>query len=431
MNKVDYIKEAMRQLTNTTHYEELPNNILNQITKEINNFIELIHKHGHITKEDKEALTTHYPRLPCLYLLPKIHKTEVPGRPIVSATQGPTDYISAFIDFHIKPLVKSIPSYIRDTTDFLNKINSISIGLDDFLVTMDVSSLYTNIPHHDGIAAIREALNKRIDQTPHTWILLRLVHFVLNKNFFEFNGKFYLQKMGTAMGTKMAPNYANLFMQSIEEKLLNSSHLKPKAWYRFIDDIWFVWPHSEADLLKFIGLANNLHPTIKFTYEYSLTEISFLDVLVKKTGNGIVTTLYTKPTDAHLYLNYHSCHPVTQKKSIPYSQALRIRRICSNLQEYDIHSQRLIQYLAARGYPLKITKQAVARARILDRTTLLQPIDRSSVSNSLTIITTHHPHNPLNSSNIKKHWEILGLHRDTTHIYTRNVFPWPTSAIYR
>ena len=67
MDKTKYIQEAMHQLNNTDHYSEVPNNILTKITKEINEFITLIQKHGHISQQDKEALTTQYPRLPCLY----------------------------------------------------------------------------------------------------------------------------------------------------------------------------------------------------------------------------------------------------------------------------------------------------------------------------------------------------------------------------
>ena len=78
-----------------------------------------MHKNGHISDLEKKALITLHPRTPIMYLLPKIHKENRPGRPIVSAILSPTERTSAFVDLHLKPLVKLIPSYIQDTTDFI------------------------------------------------------------------------------------------------------------------------------------------------------------------------------------------------------------------------------------------------------------------------------------------------------------------------
>ena len=86
------------------------------------------------------------------YILLKLHKTENPGRPIVSSNIHPPERISQFVDYHINPLVSTLDSHIKDTTDFLNKLSNLgNLPNDAILVTLDVSSLYTNISHNQGI----------------------------------------------------------------------------------------------------------------------------------------------------------------------------------------------------------------------------------------------------------------------------------------
>ena len=83
-----------------------------------------------------------------LYLLPKIHKPNVSGPPIIFGCGSPTDRLSAFVDFYLQPIVQTLPSYIKDTNDFLRKNFAIPTPLTTgtILATIDVKSLYTNIP---------------------------------------------------------------------------------------------------------------------------------------------------------------------------------------------------------------------------------------------------------------------------------------------
>ncbi|XP_063403776.1 uncharacterized protein LOC134687402 [Mytilus trossulus] len=148
---------------------------------------------------------------------------------------------------------------------------------DTTLVSMDVISLYTNIPHDDGIDACKEVWNSRPVKYPPTECLVKILTLVLKKNNFTFDGDHYLQVNGTAMGTKMAPSYANIFMGKLKKQLLETSIEKPLSWFRFIDDVDMKWNKSDEDLDTFITHANNIHPSIKFTHEKSKPKIAFLD----------------------------------------------------------------------------------------------------------------------------------------------------------
>ena len=120
-------------------------------------------------------------------------------------------------------------------------MRNIQLDPEDLLVTIDVSSLYTNIPHTEGIAAINRMMEEIGTDTLLKMFISNLAHQVLTKNYFSFNGILYEQIQGTAMGTRMAPNYAIIFMHYLDTNFL-SNHLKqPKIWLRFNDDIFRIW----------------------------------------------------------------------------------------------------------------------------------------------------------------------------------------------
>ena len=170
------------------------------------------------------------PKLGRFYLLPKIHRRlhNVPGRPVISNSGFFTENISAFLEYHLKPLSQKVKSFIKDTNDFLKKVNELRDLPDEYILcTIDVVGLYPNIPHKEGLEAIRKALNKREDQNISTGSLILLAECVLKNNVFELNMRYFKQLNGTAIGTKFAPLYAILFMGYLEDKILNSFVEKP------------------------------------------------------------------------------------------------------------------------------------------------------------------------------------------------------------
>ena len=149
---------------------------------------------------------------------------------------------------------------------------------------MDVTSLYTNIPQREGITTVCHAYEEFHQGNPPvpTRLLSEMLSPILLESLFQFNEKDYLQTHGTAMGTKMAVAFANIFMAKIEKEILRQSSIKPIFWKRFIDDVISVWDTSRNEIEEFLLKANNVHPTIKFTAEISETETTFLDIQIQQ-----------------------------------------------------------------------------------------------------------------------------------------------------
>ena len=108
-------------------------------------------------------------------------------------------------------------------------------------------------------------------------------------------------------------------MVELEEEILREAECKLYLWWRYIDDIFFLWKHGEEKLKSFIDNINNMHVTITFTADWSKTSINFFDVTISIAEGIIENDTYVKPPDSHQYLLSSSCHPFHCKKRIPYT----------------------------------------------------------------------------------------------------------------
>ena len=260
-------------------------------------------------------------------------------------------------------MVRQLQSYVEDTPDLLRIFQLENEHgpqpSNSFPVTVDVTALYTNIPTYGpigGLQAFQKALEKRTMEEKSIFpshFLIDLLKTVLDGNIFEFNGQLWKQQIGTAMGTKVAPTYACLFMGWLEELILNkwsnqNPSLKPYLWRRYIDDILFIWHGSTEELSDFLDFINRQHPYVKFTatYDIKTRSIPFLDMKIQINDDGFIETdLHKKDSARVQYLLPSSCHPGHITKNIPYSLAYRLRRICSSEDSFQIRLEQLRQDL--------------------------------------------------------------------------------------
>ena len=179
-------------------------------------------------------LTPNPPRIPVFFTLTKIHKPTLVGRPIISGCDGPTERLSSFVEKLLQPIAQIQDSYLKDTTHFIRFIESTRVPRNAFLVSMDVTSLYTNIPQEEGITIVCNAYEDVHANNPPiaTNFLREMLSLILKENTFQFNGKDYLQ----THGTKMAVAFANIDLYGIYRK--GDLKAEPLTWKRFIDDVF-------------------------------------------------------------------------------------------------------------------------------------------------------------------------------------------------
>ena len=183
---------------------------------------------------------------------------------------------------------------------------------------------------------------------------------------------------------------------------------------RYIDDIFLIWTHGEQslkDFLKFCdeySTSKKMKSKIRYESSSSTESVNFLDVEVKIKGNKIQTSLYTKPTDAHLYLNAKSCHPDHVIKNIPKGQLIRVRRICSEDKDYDVHANQMKSFFLSRGYTEKHLIRAIGDVRRMKRSDLLNKNKDSPREDPHSILVcTWHPKLRKLPSILNQNYDIL------------------------
>lgn len=365
LDREQYIFEVERQLNDSAYYRKLDNPIYLDTIKPVTHIIDSLLRSKYINdKQHKYLIGEDEPKPRRFYILPKIHKDPTtwtipfkipPGRPIVSDCGSETYYTAEFLDHFLNPLSTKHPSYIKDTYHFVETIKSLKVPHECLLFSMDVKSLYTNIPIVDGILCIKNTLDKFPDPTRPDRQILQLLDINLTKNDFVFNNQFYLQIKGTAMGKKFAPAYANIYMAQWEEEVFSKCQIKPLKYFRYLDDIWGIWPGSHTEFLQFMSTLNSHNPSIQLTYEINNTTIDFLDTTTYKGQDFLSTSIldikvFFKGTDTHALLFKDSFHPNHTYEGLVKSQILRFNRICTNKIDFKEATRILFQALLNRGY---------------------------------------------------------------------------------
>ncbi|XP_054260153.1 uncharacterized protein LOC128984810 [Macrosteles quadrilineatus] len=157
------------------------------------------------------------------------------------------------------------------------------------------------------------------------------------------------------MGSPLSPIFANIFMEEFEQKALASARLKPRIWWRYVDDTFVVFPHGDDKLNEFLEHLNRVSSSIKLTMEVeSQNKLPFLDVCVEKHLNSLRSSVYRKKTHTGQYLNFQSNHQISVKEGVAYSLFDRAKSICSNQDELKDEIKKVEQDLASNGYPRSI-----------------------------------------------------------------------------
>ena len=167
------------------------------------------------------------------------------------------------------------------------------------------------------------------------------------------------------MGTRMAPSYANLFMDRFERAFLAQEPLQPLVWKRYIDDIICIWRGTRNELETFLARLNTAHRTLRFMWSISNERIEFLDLNIFKgrrfnTNRHLDISTHFKKTNIFQYLHFSSSHPRSVFKGLVKGEAIRFLRSNTDLHTYNKTINKFREHLFFRNYPKNFVDRILA-----------------------------------------------------------------------
>ena len=312
-------------------------------------------KENKISNELYEELKPVGSQPPRLYGLAKVHKPEMPLRPIVSMPGSAYHKIAKKVAWWLSRVPEC--TIQTSTKKVADSLKDIVLSEDEELISFDVTSLYTNVPVIESIEYCADLLFKTVHMQfldKETFITLAKLS-CCNVVFSTHNG-YYTQKDGLAMGSPPAPHLANGWLSKFDKTIQGDSAL----YERYMDDI--ICSAKSDDIDVRLDMVNNLHPNLHFTFEKeNASSIAFLDMLITNNRGSLSSKWFRKPTDTGLTLNYHALAPKKYKRSVVCSFVHRIYRASSSWLNFDNGLNEAMQILEKNQYPPSFVMPIVKR----------------------------------------------------------------------
>lgn len=402
-NKEIHITPADKNLglciLNTSHYDKLVYDHLNNKTTYREISLTEFHEEFDIAwKELRTMILQHYPQglsIPAHHLdpdsqvknflrfhlfkeftmakfhvLPKLHKSgTLKARPIVGAfdtfTKGPSVLASTFLN----DITNNISLLLKDSKSFIQTFEDFPVMKSDSICSTDVSALYTSMLGEEVVLGLQD-----IPDLPP--IVIPIVKWILENNYFEYKGKFFQQIQGMAMGTNCAVHLANIFLYYRFER---NPKIQPiisalPLYKRYLDDCILIWDGSKEEFLEFVDLCNTIIPGIKFTWEFDRNKLIALDLILYRQFNDfsdrydfLKFACYQKPLNKYNYLHYKSSHHPSVKAGFIKGELIRYVRNSSEEKDFKIIRSKFNNRLRRRGYPKKYIQQQFRSINYADR----------------------------------------------------------------
>lgn len=395
-----WLRDAiLAQLTDGRRYESLSEDVgRGRLSWAMEAFNELLSKLKISSNSDKNVIFGRMKKVmkakgepsPCgLKPLAKVHKPSLQLRLITQAHRSPFQSFNGWFSRFIHPvIIKRVPSWLRDSTHLLDALRGLPLDpLKRYTILVaDATNLYGNLP----LALVRDALAWALDVLAADGVLprqaiptlLELLVLTNQNNFVEFEGVWYQQLLGIAMGRADGVDLANLALGYVEKRM---AALHVLLFKRYIDDAILIVEGGRDDALREATVffqATKLEWTPEtfefpplFTSESAPSDprlrAPFLDLLIWRSGTSFLTSLHVKETNLGLYIPRRSFHPRHSFSGWIRAEVDRFARCCSSERDFLFHRKRFYYALLARGYsssyliPLLAVDHEKRRAEIL------------------------------------------------------------------
>ena len=397
MGKRMYVRSAQVLLTNQEVYKVVKNTktLLINLQKKFSDTLKAWKEQGYLKPgQDPYLFTLSHTSIPAIYFPPKLHKIDniknlqpdsiIPVRPVNPNYNSYSNIVAKTLLYHISPCIPKPKSNVKNSFDLINKIKGKKVPYDYKILSLDVNSLYTNVP----LELVISSLDKRYHllhnkcKMPYDEII-ETIKLLYNNTYCTFNHVIYKQLEGTPMGSAISSLLADIVMEDLEIECINKLDYAPLFYYRYVDDVILAIPQNKIDYT--LNIFNSYHKKLQFTIELEEDDqINFLDIkIIKDQDNNIITNWYQKKTFSGRILNYDSNHPTHQKIAMIYN--LIDRALILSDKKFHKDNIRLVQnILIANNYP-----QHFIHKYINKRKNLLQHCD-FNLSNIKKSINSQH-----------------------------------------
>ncbi|XP_062714349.1 uncharacterized protein LOC134291081 [Aedes albopictus] len=289
MERTDYTSKMKSLLEDSKTYRQVTKDLTNGFQNQNNTIVKRLQDLKLIDPYHASRLKTYKAVCPKIYGLPKAHKPGLPLRPVVPCMTAPTYELSKFV---ANVLQKAIVSKynIKDSFSFCDYANSIELPEGYILVSFDVVALFPSIPK----SLMKQSIFKHWDEIKkHTAICLDLfwevTEFCIDASYFVFEGTYYQQIFGTAMGSPLSPIIAEYVMEDLLDDAVAATTVVIPYLKKYVDDLFLALPVEKVE--EVLNVFNQQNTNIQFTVEKEENcRLPFLDLLLVRQEDRTIKT---------------------------------------------------------------------------------------------------------------------------------------------
>ena len=265
--ETEYIEAMTDMFKDERTYKLLKSDPTQSYERKANDLITSLEKKDILCNKKAKQLRRYNSVCPKGYGLRKTHKPNVIAyRPVISNIDSPTYNLSKYLHSILTPICSTFNRNIRNSKELVTQIRSVILPHNHILVSLDVVSLFPSIPKSLVIEIVKKKWKYIECYTEVSKeVLIDIIQFIFNSSFFKFNGSFYSQLDGTAMGNPASPSLANLVMEFVINEVLEQLEFDVSFGFYYVDDS--IWGIPSENVNEFCSKFNSFHPNLKFTYE--------------------------------------------------------------------------------------------------------------------------------------------------------------------
>ncbi|UYV72180.1 hypothetical protein LAZ67_9002115 [Cordylochernes scorpioides] len=353
LNQESYISKMHNLLSDDSTFLPITDQTSLSVVKDFRTSLLRLKKSKSISPEEYTSFTSNLHSSAYIYGLPKIHKPEVPLRPIIAYHLSPAYPLAKYLSSFLSPLLTNYNNTlsINSTPHFINELTALKPDPAYTMCSFDVTSLYLCLPHElitDGLTHFLQSQN--VDSHTSSTIV-QLTKTCLSMNTFSFLQHHYRQFRGSPMGSPLSTIIAEIVMTRIDNWITHTLPTDIQFWRRYIDDVFCVCKKGQESFI--LSTLNNYNQDISFTLETETNHVlPFLDILIIRTPSSFHTTVYHKKQCPPCYTHYNSHCPTSHKITIVRTLTKRISTHCSIDIFKIIERNRIITQLSMASFPL-------------------------------------------------------------------------------